>query len=80
MSFNFCTDPVFGHHQPLTIDYLETRLLTGLEGCYRNRIAEEGCDVGNEVYVALAVQQDVMGQEQGCRVLKAGRVEPSKIN
>ena len=71
---------VFGHHQPITIDYLEGRVLTGLEGCYRNRLLEEELDVEAEVYAALAVQQSSLGEEEGCRLLKVGKVTPGTLN
>ena len=80
MSLNLSNDPVFGHHQPMTIDYLETRVLSGLEGCYRRRIQDEGCDTESDVFVAVVVQQNIQGQEEGSRVLKVGQVKPPVIN
>ena len=80
MALNLNNDPVFGHHQPLTIDYLETRALSGLEGCYRTRVQEEGYNIENDVFVAVVVQQNVLGQEEGCRVVKVGKVKPLVIN
>ena len=73
-------DQVFGHHQPITIEYLEGRVLTGLEGCYRSRLQEEGLDVESEVYVGVAVQQSSLGEEEGCRLLKVGKVTPGTLN
>jgi hypothetical protein len=71
---------VFGHHQPITIEYLEGRVLTGLEGCYRARLREEGLDVETEVHVGLAVLQNRQGEEEGCRLLKVGKVSPGTLN
>ena len=73
-------DPVFGHHQPLTVEFLEGRVLSGLEGCYRARLQEEGLDVGEDVLVGLVVQQNLQGKEEGCRVVKVGKVTPAVLN
>ena len=44
--------------------------LQWLEGCYRRRIEGEGCDTESDVFVAVVVQQNIQGQEEGGRVLK----------
>ena len=67
---------LFGHHQPITIDFIEGRVLNGLKGCYRNRLLEEELDVEAEVYV----QQNSQGEEKGCRLLKVGKVNPGTLN
>ena len=71
---------VFVHHQPIPIDFIEGRVLNGLKGCYRNRVLEEELDVEAEVYVGLAVQQNSQGEEEGCRLLKVGKVAPGTLN
>ena len=38
-------DPVFGHHQPLTVEFLKGRVLSRLEGCYRTRLQVENHNV-----------------------------------
>ena len=73
-------DPVFGHHQPLTIDLLESRVLSGLEGCFRAQLQLEGYNVETELLVGLAVQQTLEGEEEGCRVLKVGKISPAVLN
>ena len=81
MALDLLTDcVVFKHHQPFSIEYLETRVLMGQEGCFRTRIQEEGCDPEIEAYVAVAVQQSVLGAEEGTRVLKVGVVKPGVLN
>jgi hypothetical protein len=59
---------------------MESRVLGGREGAFRNKISELGFNEENEVIVGLAVQQDSLGASQGCRVLKVGRVTPALIN
>ena len=73
-------DPVFLHHQPLTVEFLEGRALSGLEGCYRTRLQEEGLNVDAEVLVGLVVQQNMQGEEEGCRVVRLGKVTPAVLN
>ena len=71
---------VFAHHQPIPVKFMESRVLGGREGAFRNKITEGGFNVENEVVVGLAVQQDSLGTSQGCRVLKVGRVAPKDLN
>ena len=59
---------------------MESRVLGGREGAFRNKIGELGFKEENEVIVGVAVQQDSLGASQGCRVLKVGRVTPALIN
>ena len=80
MALDLTNCEVFKHHQPFTIEYLETRVLTGQEGCFRTRIQAEGCDPEIEAYVGVAVQQSVLGLEEGARVLKVGVVKPGVLN
>ena len=71
---------VFSHRQPIPVRFMESRVLSGREGAFRQKVIEGGFDIDNEVVVGLAVQQDVLGDNQGCRVLKVGRVAPKDIN
>ena len=71
---------VFSHHQAIPVKHMESRVLGGREGAFRNKISKLGFNEENEVIVGLAVQQDSLGAGQGCRVLKVGRVTPGSIN
>ena len=71
---------VFAHRQPMPVQYMESRVIQGREGVFRNKVTLGGFNVENEVIVGIAVQQDSLGASQGCRVLKVGRVAPSDLN
>jgi hypothetical protein len=73
-------DPVFGFSRELSKGFLESRLLPGLDGAYREVLVREGRDVKKDIYVGLAVQQAVSGELEGCRVVKVGIVEPADLN
>ena len=71
---------VFAHHQPMSVQFMESRVIQGREGAFRNKVTASGFNVESEVIVGLAVQQDSLGVGQGCRVLKVGRVAPKDLN
>ena len=71
---------VFSYRQPIPVRFMESRVLTGREGAFRQKVIEEGFNMENEVVVGLAMQQDTLGDNQGCRVLKVGRVAPKDLN
>jgi hypothetical protein len=74
-------DPVFRHHQPVTAEAMEARLIPGMDGAYRARLKDDGYDLeGNKIYVSVVLLQDAQGGVQGSRLLKAGKVAAKEIN
>ena len=70
---------VFSHHQAIEVEGMEARVISGQDGSFRERIREEGYDV-DEVWVGLAIQFSILGEEEGFRLLKVGKVMPGEMN
>ena len=72
-------EDVFSHHQAIEVEGMEARVISGQDGSFRERIREEGYDV-DEIWVGLAIQFSILGEEEGCRLLKVGKVMPGEMN
>ena len=70
---------IFKHHRPISGDDIDTRILTGLDGAFRERARDEGYDV-REPCVGVVVQFNSEGQIEGSRLVKCGIVKAKELN
>jgi len=70
---------VFKHHQTVSADDIDVRLISGYDGAFREHAREEGINV-EEPTVWVVVMFNVEGQLEGAKLTKCGKVKPAIMN